>query len=127
MGKKATERLAESLFGSPPATIDDSAGDKKEVERHVSSILEQRLEDRRIPKVDDGIRDKDIKNPPPDVVVEWYRDAHVGKYVHMEQVVKDGHTFTTKRVQFEFGRMLSGYGDNLDERGVNPVIERLSF
>lgn len=127
MGKKATERLAESLFGSPPATIDDSAGNKKEVKRNVSNILEQRLEDRRIPKVDDGIRDKDIKNPPPDVVEEWYRDAHVGKYVHMEQVVKDGHTFTTKRVQFEFGRMLSGYSDNLDERGVNPVIERLSF
>lgn len=120
--KKKSKMKSLSAIDSPQLTTTE---EKEEIP---SGILTQRLEDRVIPKVDDGIKDKDLKNPPPDVVAKWYREAHVAEYVHMEQVTnRDGITFTTKRVQFEFSRMLRGYRDNMDERGVNPVIERLSF
>ena len=136
MGKKKKSKnnaLALDLLGSPqPGDVSAPADYKREeIDSPFvlsASVLEERLRTRKIPLVDDGIREKDIRNPPPDVVEEWYREAHVGKYVHMEQVIRDdGVTYTTKRVQFEFSRMLQGYGDDLDERGVNPVIERLSF
>lgn len=100
-------------------------GEEKEVIK--PGILVQRLEDRIIPRVDDGIKDKDLKNPPPEVVARWYQEMHIAEYVHMERITRDGVTFNTKRVQFEFSRMLHGYRDHMDDRGVNPVIERLSF
>ena len=103
--------------------VDIESGEESESK----CILKIRLEDRDIPKVDDGISKDDIKNPPPDVIEEWYHKAHVGEYVHLEQVTKNGYTYNTKRIQFEFSRMLEGYQHNLDERGVNPAIEKFSF
>lgn len=121
--KKKPKLISIPSIDTPQSIIGE---EKKEVIR--PGILTQRLEDRIIPKVDDGIKDKDLKNPPPDVVARWYRDMHIAEYVHMERVTnREGITFTTKRVQFEFSRMLQGYRDNMDERGVNPVIERMSF
>ena len=115
MGKKKKSKnnaLALDLLGSPqPGDVSAPADYKREeIDSPFvlsASVLEERLRTRKIPLVDDGIREKDIRNPPPDVVEEWYREAHVGKYVHMEQVIRDdGGTYTTKRVQFEFSRML---------------------
>lgn len=123
MGKKKKSKLISlTSIDSPQSTV----GEEKEVRK--PGILTQRLEDRIIPKVDDGIKDKDLKNPPPEVVAAWYQNAHVAEYVHMERVTNShGITFCTKRIQFEFSRMLRGYSDNMDERNVNPVIENLSF
>lgn len=130
MGKKKNkkkDRLS-MLADSPQSASFDPVDERKEDTKEPSCILVRRLEDRNIPRVDDGIRDKDIKNPPASVLEQWYKDAHVGQYVHMEQMSDgNGHTFTTKRIQFEFGRMLKGYDSNLDDRGLNPVVERLSF
>lgn len=124
--KKDKKKIAMDILGiTSPEDVSETK--EKEDNAPASCILVRRLEDRKIPLIDAGIKDKDIKNPPADVTEAWYQSAHVGKYVHMEQVTKDGHSYTTKRVQFEFGRMLKGYGNNLDDRGVNPVIERLSF
>ena len=123
MSKKKEKKSA--LLAMTEATSDRAEQPRKE--ETPTKILERRLAERRIPRVDDGIKDKDIKNPPPDVTENWYKEAHVGKYVHMEVVNRDGHTFTTKRVQFEFSKMFEDYDDNLDDRGVNPAIERLSF
>ena len=59
-------------------------GEEKEVIK--PGILVQRLEDRIIPRVDDGIKDKDLKNPPPEVVARWYQEMHIAEYVHMERI-----------------------------------------
>ena len=91
------------------------------------ATVERLLADRQVPKVDEHIKDRYLKAPPPEVLEDWYHDTHVGRYVHMETVTRDGRTFNTKRVQFEFSRMFRGYSDNLNEAGVNPVIERLSY
>lgn len=123
---KKNNKLALEIIGSPQS-MESGADVPKKEEDKVYCILERRLQDRVIPKVDAGIKDRDIKNPPADVTEAWYQNAHVGKYVHMERVTRDGHSYTTKRVQFEFSRMLKGYDENMDDRGVNPVIERLSF
>lgn len=129
--KKAKENLISIDLDSPQSlSIDMEGSVKSDLEHrpHYQGILTQRLEDRVIPMVDDGIKEKDLKNPPPEAVEAWYAYAHVGQYVHMEQVVNmDGSTYMTKRVQFEFSRMLDGYSEQMDERGVNPSIERLSF
>ena len=129
MSKKKKKTLIADLLGSPRSENSQSvSGVRKESETGASCILYQDLDDREIPLIDAGIKDKDLKNPPPDVAEAWYRDAHVQKYVHMEEIVKEsGQRYTTKRVQFEFARMFEGYSDHMDERGVNPTIERLSF
>lgn len=129
MSKKKKKTPIADLLGSPRSENSQSvSGVRKESETGASCILYQDLDDREIPLIDAGIKDKDLKNPPPDVAEAWYRDAHVQKYVHMEEIVKEsGQRYTTKRVQFEFARMFEGYSDHMDERGVNPTIERLSF
>lgn len=126
MSRKKKNALL-SMVGNPLTDMDEVAETRQPSDSEPRGILERRLEDRKIPKVDVGIPEKYMKNPPPDVADAWYQDCHIGKYVHMEKVTRDGATFTTKRVQFEFGRMLKGYDKNLDDRGVNPAIERLSF
>ena len=129
MGKKQKNKQAAlNLLGISETDSDLSGSDRIDKKETSSScIYTERLEERHIPLVDAGIPDKYLKNPPNDIVENWYHNAHVAKYVHMERITKDGHSYTTKRVQFEFARMLRGYSDNIDERGVNPVIERLSF
>lgn len=89
--------------------------------------IDELLATRPIPRVDEHIKERYLKAPPPDVIENWYHETKVGRYVHMETVTRDGHTFSTKRVQFEFSRMFQGYNVNLNEAGVNPVIERLSY
>lgn len=125
--KKNKKGRISDLLGTPQPEEDLKQLPINDKEGISSTILERRLKDRVIPLIDAGIKDKDAKNPPPDVCDAWYATAHVGKYVHMEQVIKDGSRYTTKRVQFEFSRMLQGYQDNLNDQGVNPAIERLSF
>lgn len=116
------------LLGTPQPTEEPKQIPISREENINESILERRLRDRVIPLIDAGIKDKDARNPSPEVANAWYEEAHVGKYVHMEQVVREnGQSYTTKRVQFEFSRMLQGYQDNLNDNGVNPAIERLSF
>lgn len=128
MGKKKKSKSPMLNLLGTVNTAEESGKETNDEEKEKKKcILERRLEDRVIPKVDAGIRENDLKNPPPDVVEDWYAFAHVGKYVHMEQRTTDGVTYNTKRVQFEFARMLEGYDDNIDERGVNPVIEKLTF
>lgn len=101
---------------------------KEDITKPLSrSRIEKLLEERTIPKVDEHIKDRYLKAPPPDVIDNWYHESHVGRYVHMETVTREGRTFNTKRVQFEFSRMFSDYADNLNDAGVNPVIERLSY
>lgn len=129
MGKKKKKQKGLlSIAMDPPQSTDDSFRVIRKVGGNTPEIIEERLAARTIPKIDDGIKDKDLKNPPPDVLEKWYQEAHVGEYVHMERAYRhDGRSYTTKRIQFEFSRMLQGYDSNLNEQNVNPVIASLSF
>lgn len=89
--------------------------------------FERRYRNRELPLIDSNIREADIKRPSKEALDHWYAANHIGRYVHMEEVTRDGVTFKTKRVQFEFSRMLNGYSDNIDEHGVSPAIAKISF
>lgn len=123
MGKKKKQSTMSLIVDSPQSEVTIHG---KEEDNEL--ILLQRLRERVIPKVDDFIKDRDLKNPPMDVIENWYRSTHVGQYLHMERVTdSEGVTYTTKRIQFEFSRMFDRYRENLDDRGVNPSIAKLSF
>lgn len=127
--KKKSKNVNVSLLALTESPQEAAQERKEEVSRYnYPGILTQRLDERTIPFIDSDLKEKDLKNPSHDVVQQWYKKLHVGEYVHMEQARSiDGTVYTTKRVQFEFSRMLEEYSGNMDERGVNPVIERLSF
>lgn len=73
MGKKKKSKnnaLALDLLGSPqPGDVSAPADYKREeIDSPFvlsASVLEERLRTRKIPLVDDGIREKDIRNPLP--------------------------------------------------------------
>jgi len=125
--KKKNKGTFADLLGSPQLEEPKQIPINKDFSI-TKAVLEKRLKDRTIPLIDAGIKEKDIKNPSVEVANAWYEDAHVGKYVHMEQIVKEGgYVYTTKRVQFEFSQVFEGYRNNLNDAGVNPAIERLSY
>ena len=92
------------------------------------SILYNRFDGRRIPKVDEGIKDPD-KNISNDQLKEYYARCHVGEYVKLaSQTRGKGNTVTSNRIKFEFGPMFSGYMKiNLDENGENDLIRKISY
>ena len=92
------------------------------------SILYSRYDGRRIPKVDEGLKNPD-KLVTNEQMEEYYARCHVGKYVRLvDQTKGKGNTVTSNRLKFEFASMLSDdYQVNLDEKGENKMIRQISY
>lgn len=92
------------------------------------SILYSRFDGRRIPKVDEGLKDPD-KNVTNDQLKDYYARCHVGEYIKLvDQSRGKGNTVTSNRLKFEFEPLISDeYKINLDENGENDMIRRISY
>lgn len=92
------------------------------------SILYTRYDGRRIPKVDEGVKDPD-KNMTTDQLKDYYARCHIGEYVHLDYNARGkGNTSTSNRIKFEFGPIFGDYDKvNLDENGENEVLRKLSY
>lgn len=120
MAKKAKTKKGSSLdildLGAPQqiqiAPLDE---EDKEVKSR-KSILEERFKNRKIPKVDDGIKNNDLST---DALQRFYREARVSEFVKPEG--------GNKYIRFEFGKMLDGYRVNTDDRGENDTIRKLTY
>lgn len=75
------------------------------------------LKDRRIPFVDDGI--KDIKDNTYDGLQQFYKRCHVGEYINI--------TEKGKFLKFEFGKILDRYRTWDKEDEENETLRKLSY
>lgn len=91
-----------------------------ENDRLPPDIIERKLREGTIPKVDAGFR---TSNKKEDLSLErlhqFYFDARVKEYI---RTVNGG-----RYIKFEFGRMLQGYDVDTDENGENEIIKKLSY
>lgn len=114
--KKKSSNLA-VLFGgidTPQTdTKEETVGTTKKEKK--DDILSTRYQSRKIPKVDDGVKTKDMTYAD---LQKFYQVARVSEFVRPE-----GNKF----VKFDFGRMLDGYRVNTDEFGENAIIKKLTY
>ena len=102
------------------------AVEKRPFNAGYNSILYSRIDHRKIPKVDAGIKDPD-KNISDDALKEYYRTRHIAEYVHMERVERERGMASINRIKFEFSYMFSGYMKTEADLGDNAIIHRLSY
>ena len=118
---KSLETFASLGISSPLSDDTEDVDAKIEEQKKVkkSSILEDRYYKRKIPKVDDDVR---MVNGRADMSTEalhrFYEKLHISEFVKTE-----GNRF----IKFNFGPMLKGYENNLDENGENEIIRQLSY
>ena len=90
------------------------------------SILYNRIDGRRIPKADEGIKNPE-ENISDEGLKDYYARCHIAEYVHMERVDRGKGAVSINRIKFEFGYMLSGYMKEAANDEDNEVLRRLSY
>ncbi len=106
------QKLAEMGELSYTVSIKETAEEQKK------RLLQERFEERIIPKVDEGVRQNE--NMTNESLMRFYRENHVSEFL---KPYNDG-----KIVKFEFGELLKPYGGvGLDENGENEIIKKLSY
>lgn len=101
------------------STVDIVNTNDEQPKKKKQNILDERFRKRKIPKVDDGIRMVNNKiDMSNEMLQQFYRTNHVSEFVKVEY---------GKYIKFEFGKMLDGYRTNVDEKGENDIIRKLSY
>ena len=109
--QKEKEMKAKSLEEEEDLDAYDERYKKK-----VSKLLDDRFLARDIPLADAGYKKNDT-DLSAEALKRFYEENHVSEFLKAEG----------KFIHFEFGKLLEPYRVNVDEKGENPLIKRISY
>ena len=109
--QKEKEMKAKSLEEEEDLDAYDERYKKK-----VSKLLDDRFLARDIPLADAGYKKNDT-DLSAEALKRFYEENHVSEFLKAEG----------KFIHFEFGQLLEPYRVNVDEKGENPLIKRISY
>ena len=95
--------------------VDDDAYDEA-YKKKVSKLLDERFLARDIPLADEGYK-RNNSDLSTEALKRFYEEAHVSEFLKAEG----------KFIHFEFGKLLEPYRVNVDDKGENPLIRRISY
>lgn len=118
--KKDKEKLKALLKGKKNndfevVEVDDDAFDEA-YKTKVSKLLDERFLARNIPLADEGYK-RNNSDLSADTLKRFYEETHVSEFLKAEG----------KFIHFEFGKLLEPYRVNVDDKGENPLIRRISY
>lgn len=122
MAKKKKKEKIKGWINSVDPILEESSSDEEEEElakkrqKKIAALLDKRFMARNIPKADEGYR-KNGSDLSEATLKQFYQEAGVSEFLKAEG----------KFIHFEFGRLLDPYRVNLDGKGENSLIRRISY